>query len=125
MTSGSIVLYKTDIPMVSEVIHSFFRGESSKRKLYLVDNSPTNDLAVLRDLYPEQTEYIFMNENVGYGKAHNVAIRKSQEEGFNYHVVLNLDLSFGEDIISGLEQFMDDNKTVGLCIPDIWDLLAC
>ena len=118
-TSGSIVLYKTDIPMVSEVIHSFFRGKSEGRKLYLVDNSPSDELSVLKDLYPEQTEYIFMNENVGFGKAHNVAIRKSMEEGFAYHVVLNPDLSFGEETIPGLECFMNDNPDVGACIPDM------
>lgn len=119
MTSGSIVLYKTDIPMVSEVIHSFFRGESSKRKLYLVDNSPTDELSLLADLYKSQIEYIFANANLGYGKAHNIAIRKSMEEGFRYHVVLNPDLSFGDDTITGLEKFMDENDDVGLCMPDI------
>ena len=119
MTSGSIVLYKTDIPMVSEVIHSFFRGESSNRKLFLVDNSPSNELSLLADLYKGQIEYIFANANLGYGKGHNIAIRKSMDEGFMYHVVLNPDLSFDETVISGLEAFMNKNEDVGLCMPDI------
>lgn len=119
MTSGSIVLYKTDISMVSEVIHSFFRGNSSERKLYLVDNSPTDELSSLTDLYKGQIEYIFANANLGYGKAHNIAIRKSMEEGFKYHVVLNPDLSFEADTIPGLEAFMNKNEDVGLCMPDM------
>lgn len=119
MTSGSIVLYKTDIPMVSEVIHSFFKGDSSGRVLYLVDNSPTDDLKVLKELYPNQIDYIFCNANLGYGKAHNIAIRKSIEAGQKYHVVLNPDLSFESETIKGLEQFMDDNPDVGACIPDM------
>lgn len=121
MTSGSIVLYKTDIPMVSEVIHSFFRGESEGRKLYLVDNSPTDELSSLAELYKGQIEYIFANANLGYGKAHNIAIRRSFDEGFKYHVVLNPDLSFGSDTIKGLELFMDENPEIGLCIPDMFD----
>ena len=108
--------------MVTEVIHSFFRGDSTDRRLYLIDNSPTDALSELKELYPKQTEYIFLNENAGYGKAHNVAIRKSMEEGFDYHVVLNPDLSFGGEVIPGLEEFMDNNCMVGLCIPDVWDL---
>ena len=119
MTSGSIVLYKTDIPMVSEVIHSFFRGKSLGRKMFLVDNSPTDELSILKDLYPEQMEYIFCNANLGYGKAHNIAIRKSMEQEFKYHVVLNPDLSFDEDTITELEKFMDENEDVGQCMPDI------
>lgn len=119
MTSGSIVLYKSDIPTVSEVIHSFFRGDSSGRMLYLVDNSPTDELSSLSELYKDQIEYIFANDNLGYGKAHNVAIRRSMEEGFKYHVVLNPDLSFEAETIPGLENFMNKNEDVGLCMPDI------
>lgn len=113
------MLYKTDIPMVSEVIHSFFRGKSESRKLFLIDNSPTNELISLTDLYPGRISYHFANENLGYGKAHNIGIRKSMEEGFKYHVVLNPDLSFREDTIPVLEAFMDENDDVGLCMPDI------
>lgn len=120
MTSGSIVLYKSDIPMVSEVIHSFFRGDLDKeRKLFLVDNSPTDELIKLKELYPEQTEYIFCKANLGYGAAHNIAIKKSIKMGYKYHVVLNPDLSFGSDTIVELERFMDANEDVGQCMPDI------
>lgn len=119
MISASIVLYKTDIPMVSEVIHSFFRGDSVGRKLFLVDNSPTDELKMLEKLYPGQTVYIPSGGNLGYGRAHNIAIRRSIEEGFKYHVVLNPDLSFGSETISGLEKFMDENNDVGACIPDM------
>ena len=36
---------------------------------------------------------IFLNnENMGYGKAHNIAIRKSIEQGLSYHIILNPDI---------------------------------
>lgn len=121
MISGSIVLYKTEIPMVSEVIHSFFRGDSQDRKLFLIDNSPTDELHSLDQLYPGKIEYIFMNRNAGYGASHNVGIKKSIDGGFQYHVVLNPDLSFDGNTLPGLVNFMDVNENVGLCMPDIWD----
>lgn len=120
-TSGSIVLYKSEVEVISEVIHSFFRGESNGRKLYLVDNSPTDELSSLANLYKSNIEYVFANANLGYGAGHNVAIRKSMEEGFEYHVVLNPDLSFEAETIPALEKFMDENKDVGVCSPDIMD----
>lgn len=107
--------------MVSEVIHSFFRGESHNRLLFLVDNSPTNELEFLKGLYTNRIEYIFCNANHGYGKGHNIAIRKSIEKGFKYHVVLNPDLSFNENTLPGLEKFMNENLHVGVCSPDIFD----
>lgn len=121
MVSGSIVLYKTAPEMVSEVIESFFRGCSGSRKLFLVDNSPTDDLKRLVQLYPSQTVYIHNPANTGYGSAHNIAIRRSFEEGFKYHVVLNPDLSFDSETINGLESFMDEHPEIGLCIPDMFD----
>lgn len=121
MTSGSIVLYKTDVEMASEVIDSFFRGNSSKRKLFLVDNSPTDELEILKQRFPHQTEYIHNPSNTGYGSAHNIAIRRSFEEGFKYHVVLNPDLSFDSETIDGLQLFMEEHPDVGLCIPDMFD----
>ncbi len=122
MTSASIVLYRSDVAMVSEVIRSFFKGESQGRKLYLVDNSPTDELKKLTAICPAQTEYVFNNANVGYGAGHNVAIRRSIKEGFKYHVVLNPDLSFEAETIPGLERFMDEHEEVGLCMPDIRDM---
>ena len=119
--SGSIVLFRSDVRMISEVIHSFFRGDTSGRKLFLVDNSPTDSLRTLADLYPSKIEYIFANANLGYGTANNVAMRKAMGEGYKYHIVLNPDLSFQADVIPALESFMEENPDVGGCIPDIID----
>ncbi len=120
MITASIVLYKTDVEEVSEVIHSFFRGENIQdRKLYLVDNSPTSDLKLLEKLYPQQTEYINTGKNIGYGSAHNIAMRIAIADKAKYHIVLNPDLSFGAEVIPTLEKFMNDNTDVGLCMPKI------
>lgn len=120
MVSGSIVLYKTDIDIVSRCIHSFC-GNSSERLLFLIDNSPTKDLESLVDLYPYQIVYRFNNKNIGYGAAHNIAIRESIQRGFQYHVVLNPDIEFGDETIDGLERFMNSNPDAGLAMPDIRD----
>ncbi len=120
MITASIVLYKTDVEQVTEVIHSFFKGENIQdRKLYLVDNSPTNNLQILEKLYPQQAEYIHTGKNIGYGSAHNIAMRIAIADKATYHIVLNPDLSFGEEAIPALEKFMNDNSEVGLCMPKI------
>lgn len=119
MITGSIVLYKTDVNQVSTVIHSFFYGASNDRFLYLIDNSPNDSLHFLADLYPKYIKYIYTGKNLGYGAAHNIALRKAIENNICYHVVLNPDLSFTTDTIPSLENFMNDHLDVGLVMPKV------
>lgn len=119
MIAGSIVLYKNDIEEVNTIIDSFFSGESDDYILYLIDNSPTDDLKKVASRMPGQIIYLFGHGNVGYGRGHNIAIKESIEKGIKYHVVLNADIEFGGDVLSKLTGFMDDNPNVGACIPDM------
>jgi hypothetical protein len=54
-------------------------------KLYLVDNSPTDELKLL--VTDSRIEYIY-NPNPGFGASHNVAIQAFELES-DYHLVLN------------------------------------
>ena len=44
-------------------------------RLYLVDNSSNDNLKELSTI-DRRVEYIFNNANLGYGSAHNIAIKK-------------------------------------------------
>ena len=90
--SASIVLYNTKIDELKRVIDSYF-AYTGEKQLFLVDNSPTDSLKEIVKIYPNNDiYYIFNNENMGYGKAHNIAIRKSIEQGLSYHIILNPDI---------------------------------
>ena len=74
--SASIVLYNTKIDELKRVIDSYFTYPGEKQ-LFLVDNSPSDSLKEIVKIYPNNDiYYIFNNENMGYGKAHNIAIKK-------------------------------------------------
>ena len=95
--SASIVLYQTDLTPLKKVIDSYFACKSEALQLFLVDNSPTDALKSVVTMYPDkEIHYIFNNENMGYGKAHNIAIKKSMEQGLPYHIVLNPDVVIQE-----------------------------
>ena len=68
---GSIVLYQNDVEELKEAIESFL-NTSLNVKLYLIDNSPTNELS--KQFSDPKIEYIFNNGNIGFGAGHNVAI---------------------------------------------------
>src|SRR6478735_210786 len=98
--SISIVLYKNDEQEIRRLLNCIYSAKLSY-KIYLIDNSPGDDLKCLtkRDI-----EYIFNNKNLGFGKAHNIALRKSINQSL-YHLVLNPDIEFEAGTLERLFAF--------------------
>jgi len=114
--SVSLVLYKNNSDMVYKTVLSVI-NTPLKINLCIVDNSPSPDLeTVFQDL--EGVDYHYNNgDNVGFGKAHNIAISKC--EASDYHLVLNPDIYFDIDVILKLIDYLETNKEVGLVQPKI------
>ena len=113
----SIVLFKNDKDLVKKAIYSCINSFLIN-KVYLIDNSPTDTLRCLVSL-DSRIEYIFNNANLGFGKAHNIALKRSIEENILYHLVLNPDVYFEKGVLEELYNFMEANKDVGLVMPKV------
>src|SRR5947208_2926037 len=118
LISGSVVLYKSNDSVILTI--KAFLNTSLPVKLFLVDNSPTDELRNKLSEYvnDERVEYIFNNANIGFGAAHNVAIRKIIDET-PYHLVLNPDISFMPGVLEALYDYMTQHWQVGLVMPKI------
>lgn len=114
--TGSIVLYQNNPKIVKDAIDSFL-STNYYCILYLIDNSPVDDLKSISD--DERVVYIFNNANIGFGKAHNTAIRKSLECNADYHFVLNPDIYFKKVDMDKMLTFMEENKQIGHLMPKI------
>ncbi|WP_316849728.1 glycosyltransferase family 2 protein [Pedobacter agri] len=114
--TGSIVLYKNDRNVLSEAIQSFLRSELDC-KLFLIDNSPTNEL---EDIYQDcRIVYIHNPSNPGFGAAHNIAIKLAIEMSSLYHLVLNPDVYFSSGVLEELVDYMEGNTEVGNVMPKV------
>lgn len=117
--NASIVLYHNDIDQIKRVIESFFGSESAlDLKLYLIDNSANDSLSILQDMDP-RIVYIFNNKNLGYGAAHNKAIKISIKDKVPYHLVLNPDIYFDNEVVESLYNYMESNRDVGNIMPQV------
>lgn len=86
--------------------------------IYVSDNSPIDEL---RD-YCSKIEgiiYIYNNSNIGYGAGHNVAIKKAICIRADYHLVINSDVYFEDDVIKKIASYMEHNKDVAQVQPNI------
>lgn len=111
----SIVLYKSNVKVVTDAIDSVYKTTLNFR-LYLIDNSPTDDLKSLRR--DDRTEYIYNNTNIGFGKAHNIAMKLALNESL-YHLVLNPDVYFESGVLESLFEAMETRQGIGMISPKI------
>ena len=82
MLTASVVTYHTSLPEISAVLDCAL--QSPIDKLYIIDNSRNDALRILERRSPK-IRYIH-NANIGYGGAHNLAIREAMELGAKYHI---------------------------------------
>jgi GT2 family glycosyltransferase len=110
----SLVLYRNDPEVVTQAISSVLNSPLSASVL-VVDNSPTADLR--KYLVNPRVQYVHNDGNVGFGKAHNRAIRECRKA--EYHLVLNPDVYFDPDVLPAMLKYMDEHAEVGLMSPKI------
>ena len=115
--NASIVLYHNKKEQLAKAIESFLNTDLDV-KLFLVDNSSNDDLKDLKSI-DSRIEYIFNNANLGYGTAHNIAIKKSIDEKVSYHLVLNPDIYFESGVLEELYSYMQNNSDIGNIMPNI------
>ncbi|GGG27083.1 O-antigen ligase family protein [Pontibacter amylolyticus] len=116
LIAASIVTYNNNEKVLLEAVNSFL-NTTLPVKLYIVDNSPTDRLAPL--FTDNRIEYIFNNKNLGFGKAHNIAMRRAMQAGIPYYLVLNPDVYFGPGVLEGLCKHMQANPEVGQLMPKV------
>ena len=114
MINISIVIYKQTPSEISPLLECL-RKSVIVSQVYLIDNSPTEN----PDFKTLGVNYHFTGMNLGYGTAHNIAIRQTLEQGLPYHLVINPDISFEPAILLKIEEFMNNNSDIGLLMPKI------
>ena len=113
----SIVLFKNNNTSVIKNILNILHTDLNV-KLFLIDNSPTDEFREVRNIN-KKIKYIFNNKNLGFAKAHNIALKESIKEGIPYHLVLNPDIYFEKGVLEELYNFMEKNSDVGLVMPKV------
>ncbi len=118
LITASIVLYKNEKDVLRASIESFLNSEPARKmSLYLIDNSPTDELKQLAT--SADIIYIFNPSNPGFGAAHNIAIEKAMKEGSKFHLVLNPDVYFDKNVLGHLLNFMESNPQVANVLPKV------
>jgi GT2 family glycosyltransferase len=112
--SGTIVIYNEQPEVLQKSMESFLALPCEK-ELIVVDNSPHNRLEQFVMGY-DNTTYLKTQENVGFGKAHNVGF-EAREHPSEFHMIINPDISFDAQSFWGLVLWLRDHTEVSLVTP--------
>lgn len=115
----SIVLYKNNPAQITNLLNDILNNRNIELNfVYLIDNSPTDTLQSLT-IINDKIIYLPSHNNPGYGAAHNQAIRHSINDNIDYHLVVNPDIRFKNNVLDTLIFFMEENQHTGLVMPKI------
>ena len=113
--SASIVLYNENIKDLEKTILSFLKTTFQKQ-LFLIDNSPSNNFSLNQILINKEVVYIKNDKNLGFGKAHNLILDKTDS---NYHLILNPDIEFNSKIFIDLISELENNQYLSMISPEV------
>jgi len=124
MLNISIVLYRPKweqevLPLIDELLRI-----KNLRKIFLLDNSEKSWLKEHLDMQKapipsEKIRYMAMPKNLGYGKAHNIALRESAYHNTDLHLVMNSDIRVKAEDIDAMHDWMIANPQVGQLMPKV------
>lgn len=115
MLNVSIVLYNSDWLQVGNLTETLLQSKYVNH-VYWIDNSPKSYCLPISD-----TRIIYQHNknNIGYGAAHNIAIRQSHYDDIPYHLVINPDITLNTNELEQMLQFISSHSEVGLLMPKV------
>lgn len=86
-------------------------------KILAIDNGSTDGTPnIIREKFP-QVEVIETGENLGFGKANNIGLKRTLDENADYAFLLNQDAWIESDTIEKLVAIQQNNKQLHLLSP--------
>ena len=113
MIAASIVLYKHSYEELKDTLDCLIKNQYIK-KIYLIDNDAST---WANTFIHKKIVYIKSPGNVGFGTAHNIAIKKFASL-YQYFLICNPDIYFDQEQFNNFFEFALNNKA-GLYLPKI------
>ena len=123
MLNISIVLYHPDWEHNVQPLVRELQRAKCVRRIALIDNSEASSEPLFESQnfqVSPQVSYLFTGANLGYGRAHNIALRETISEHTDYHLVLNDDIMLLSEDLDTIHEFMQQHSDVGCLMPRVF-----
>lgn len=110
-----IVTYNGE-PWIRDCLRSVQNSEVATDCLVIDNHSSDHVCSIIRNEFPE-VQVVAAEENLGFGKANNIGLKKALSEGYDYVLLLNQDAGIAPDMLSKLIQQADADPAGGIFTP--------
>ncbi len=112
----SVVVFNTKLQEVLSLFNRLCADKCIERWI-VVDNGASDEI---RDSVRAMGGlYVRTEGNIGFGRAHNLALKELAGADAPYHLILNPDIAFDIDALDGLACVMESHPNVGLAMPKV------
>lgn len=114
--------YEKSVACIESVIMQSY----SNFDILLVDNNSTdNSFDELHNLFGDSIKYLHNDENYGYAKGNNIAVKKCKNDNYDYCLILNSDVTLvGRDCIDSLLCAFDSLSDVAVVAPLVFNVTS-
>lgn len=113
--SVAVVVYNSENEVLNVLGSIIGNTEKTEYSVTVIDNNSSDGtVKLVREKYPE-VSVIQTGENRGFGTAHNKMLGTDSV----YHAIVNPDITFEGDVLSGLCKYLDENPDVAMVTPKI------
>lgn len=101
---------------LQKCLESIFQS-SVPVSVYICDNASTDGTISLLKRYPSCTEVLLLKQNIGFGAANNLCIKKAFDKGADYFFLLNQDVYINSNTIETLKTILTHDSHLGILSP--------
>ena len=119
MINVSIVLYNPDYKKLIVTLECVLKIKHLNL-FYIIDNSEKDKYSQSISKLSDKIVFKFSNSNLGFGKAHNIALRESYKDfSVKFHLIVNPDIKFEPQVVESIANYLNANKEVALIMPKV------
>jgi GT2 family glycosyltransferase len=111
----SVVTYN-DFRFLEKLFESIKKIKINK-KVYIIDNSDKHSCRKIAEQFG--FSYYHTGKNLGFSKAHNIALKEAVKNGSKAHLILNPDVWFDQNVVETLLDFLLSDNSIGIVTPKI------
>ncbi len=112
--TASLVAYRHTFDELRPLLEAVVA--SCVERLTVVDNSSSPELEAALRGWSDKVTYR-ASANIGFGAAHNLALREAMAAGADFHFVVNPDIRLEPDAFARMGRFLTEHPSVGLLMP--------
>ena len=115
---ASIVVTYNGEKWVNQCFGGLVNSSIKNHKIFAIDNGSSDKTISLIRLNFPTVEIFETGENLGFGKANNIGIKKAIEDNFDFVFLLNQDAWVtNSNVLDKLVNIMESNPKLGICSP--------